>query len=68
MKYRLAGAEKQLVLGSYPDISLNNARKVREAAKLEISKGSDPVQVHKIEKLKATRPGGDTFKAVVLEW
>ena len=68
LKYRLAGAEKQLALGSYPDISLNSARKAREAAKLEISKGSDPVQVRKIEKLKATRPGGDTFKAVALEW
>ena len=68
LKYRVAGAEKQLALGSYPDVSLTGARKAREAAKLEMSKGNDPVQVRKIEKLKSSRTGGDTFKAVALEW
>ncbi len=35
LKYRIAGAEKQLALGSYPDVTLTAARKAREAAKLE---------------------------------
>lgn len=68
LKYRIAGAEKQLALGSYPDVTLTAARKARDAAKLQKSEGVDPVQARKIEKLKATRPGGDTFKAVALEW
>src|SRR5450830_1383743 len=68
LKYRIAGAEKQLALGSYPDVSLTNARKARDAAKLQKSTGADPVQVRKVEKLKATRTDGDTFKAVALEW
>ena len=67
-KYRIAGAEKQLALGSYPDVSLTTARKARDAAKLEKSKGRDPVQVRKVEKLKALTPAGDTFKATALEW
>lgn len=68
LKYRVAGVEKQLALGSYPDVSLTVARKARDAAKLIKSEGRDPVQVRKIEKLKATRTDGDTFKAVALEW
>ena len=68
LKYRIAGAEKQLALGSYPDVTLTAARKARDAAKLEKSKGRDPVQVRKVEKLKATTPAGNTFKATALEW
>jgi len=68
LKYRISGTEKQLALGSYPDVSLTAARKARDAAKLQKSEGQDPVQVRKVEKLKATRTEGDTFKAVALEW
>ena len=68
LKYRIAGAEKQLALGRYPDVSLTAARKAREAAKLEKSKGRDPVQVRRVEKLKALTPAADTFQATALEW
>ena len=68
LKYRVAGAEKQLALGSYPDVTLTAARKARDAAKLQKSEGADPVQARKVEKLKATRTNGDTFKAVALDW
>jgi integrase len=68
LKYRVAGSEKQLALGSYPEVSLTNARKARDAAKLQKSEGIDPVQVRKVEKLKALTPAGDTFKATALEW
>ena len=67
LKYRVTGKEKQLALGSYPDVSLTAARKARDAAKLQKSEGLDPVQVRKVEKLKATRTD-DTFKVVALEW
>ena len=68
LKYRIAGVEKQLSMGSYPAVSLAEARKARDAAKLQKSTGLDPVQVRKIEKLKATRSNDDTFKAIALEW
>ena len=68
LKYRLAGAEKQLALGSYPDVILTAARKAREAAKLEKSAGRDPVQARKVAKLKALTPAADTFEATALEW
>ena len=68
LKYRIGGKEKQLALGSYPDVSLKSARLARDAAKLQKSEGYDPVQVRKVEKLKAGRTEGDTFKVVALEW
>ena len=68
LKYRVGGKEKQLALGSYPKVSLKSARLARDAAKLQKSDGVDPVQAKKLNKLKNTRSGGDTFKAIALEW
>ena len=68
LKYRVSGKEKQLALGSYPDVSLKAARLARDAAKLQKAEGYDPVQVRKVEKLKAGRTQGDTFRVVALEW
>ena len=68
LKYRVAGKEKRLALGSYPAVSLTAARKARDAAKLNKSEGRDPIQVRKVEKLKATTPDADTFKVTALEW
>jgi integrase len=68
LKYRVGGKEKQLALGSYPDVSLTLARKARDAAKLEKSKGNDPIQKKKVDKLKAITPEANTFRATALEW
>lgn len=68
LKYRTGGVEKQMALGSYPKVGLAAARKARDAAKLQKSKGLDPVQVRKVEKLKSTTAVGDTFKETALEW
>ncbi len=62
------GKEGRMALGSYPDVTLTAARKARDAAKLLRSQGVNPVQVRKIERLKASTPAGNTFKATALEW
>ena len=62
------GKEGRLALGSYRKLTLKAARKARDAAKLQKSEAADPIKLRKLEKLKATRPDGDTFKAVALEW
>ena len=67
-KYRKDGKEGRMALGSYPAVSLSAARKARDAAKLTKANGTDPVQARKVQKLKATNPAGDTFRAVVWEW
>ena len=68
LKYTVAGVEKRLALGSYPGVTLTAARKAREAAKLNRSEGRDPVQIRKVEKLRATTADADTFKITALEW
>lgn len=67
-KYRVDGKEKQLALGSYPAVSLSDARKARDLAKAQKSGGVDPVAARKVEKLKTAIPAGSTFKAVAAEW
>jgi integrase len=67
-KYRIAGLEKRMAFGSYPDVSLSAARKARDTAKLQKSEGRDPVQSRKVAKLRASNPEGDSFKLVALEW
>jgi integrase len=68
LKYRLDGKEKQLAMGSYPDVSLTAARKARDAAKLKKAEGTDPIQARKLEKLKSSTMAENTFKATALEW
>lgn len=62
------GKEGRMAFGSYPVVSLTAARKARDAAKLQKSNGTDPVQARKLAKFKSTRNSGDTFKAIALEW
>lgn len=62
------GKEGRMALGSYPAVTLTAARKARDAVKLQKSDGVNPVQARKVEKLKASRTDGDTFKTVALEW
>ena len=68
LKYRFEGKEKQLSLGSYPTVPLAAARQARDAAKLQKAAGVNLVQARKLEKLKGKRAGGDTFKAMAMEW
>jgi len=56
-KYRKEGKEGRMALGSYPAVSLNSARRARDAAKLKKADGIDPVQARKIDKLKSINPG-----------
>ena len=66
LKYRLDGKEKVLALGTYPEISLAQARRKRDEAKLLIAENIDPNQAKKQAKIKAT--GLPTFKELATAW
>ncbi len=73
LKYRVPGPngkplEKRLALGVYPEVSLADAREARDAARTAIKAGRDPGAERKADKLKAREAGGNTFKAVAVEW
>lgn len=57
-----------MALGSYPAVSLAEARRARDGARIQKAEGKNPIQARKTERLKATNPGGDSFKIVALEW
>lgn len=62
-KYRFDGKEKLLALGSYPDVSLADARKRREEARQLVAAGVDPAA-----KRRSERQTADTFEGVAREW
>ncbi|MBX9835297.1 MAG: integrase arm-type DNA-binding domain-containing protein [Burkholderiaceae bacterium] len=68
MKLYSGGKETRLALGSYPAVSLKEARLARDDAKREKASGINLVQARKVEKLKAITPGSDTFAATAREW
>jgi len=64
LKYRFGGREKLISLGSYPEVSLRDARERREDAKRLIKDGGDPSARRQAE--RAAR--ADTFEALAREW
>ena len=67
-KYRFSGKEKSLALGSYPDVSLAEARERHAQARKVVSSGNDPGEVKKEAKRLAILKSVTTFGAIAREW
>lgn len=67
LKFRYGGKEKRLSLGTYPTITLKEARERRDAAKKLLANGVDPSAARKQEKAEA-RAAGETFEVISREW
>lgn len=68
LKYRVAGKEKLLALGVYPDVSLADARAKRDEAKRTLAAGGDPGQVKQTEKQAKILAVSNSFEALAIEW
>ena len=68
LKYRKEGKEMRLALGSYPLVSLANARVKQSEAKALKHKGIDPVHAKQVGKLIAARQADGTFEVIAREW
>ena len=68
LKYRIAGKEKRLALGVYPDVSLADARERREKARKLIANSTDPSTVKQTQKRQAKIGAANTFETVAHEW
>ena len=64
LKYRFQGREKLLTLGTYPQLSLKEARERAAGARKQLDRGTDP----SAEKKARTQSVQLTFEAVALEW
>jgi len=83
-KYRIAGKEKRLALGQYPDVPLasprnapggkdsappvKGARQLRDEARALLLTGVDPGEARKQAKRAAQGSAEDTFEAVARRW
>ena len=68
MDYRFASKRKTLALGIYPEVSLEKARRRREAARELLADSKDPSEAKRAEKLSNAASAAITFKAVAMEW
>lgn len=69
MKYRKNdGKEGLLTFGSYPAVSLEQARKMREEARVQKALGIDPGMARREEKARKTANSHNTFETVTREW
>ena len=80
LKYRIAGVEKRISLGTYPETSLKAAREKMEEARALVAQGIDPSQARKAAKQEAAHqdeqaqreaqglPLHGSFESVAREW
>jgi len=66
-KYRFDGKEKLLAFGTYPEISLADARQRRDEARKQIAHGIDPGALRKAQKQAETEET-ETFEVIAREW
>ena len=68
LKYRFDGKEKRLSLGTYPDVSLKEARGRRDEARRQIANDIDPSELRKVEKAARAESTANSFEVVACEW
>ncbi len=68
LKYRFDGKEKRLSLGTYPDVSLKEARGRRDEARRQIADDIDPSELRKVEKATRAERVANSFETVACEW
>lgn len=68
MKYRYAGRERLLSFGVYPEVSLSEARRRRDAARAEVRDGLDPAGLKRARKVAARASVANSFEAIAREW
>ena len=67
-KYRFAGKEKLLSMGTYPDTPLKAARDRRDRARALLEEGVDPSEARRAEKASRSEVVVNGFEAVAREW
>jgi len=67
-KYRVAGREKTLTLGSYPELKLTAARDARDEARKAHKAGLDPSQTRQKEREARARDEATTFESIATQW
>ncbi|MBU5636560.1 integrase arm-type DNA-binding domain-containing protein [Geomonas sp. Red69] len=67
-KYQFGGKEKLLAFGSYPEVSLADAREKLAAARKQVAAGIDPSGMKKALKAAQVAASENAFEIVAREW
>lgn len=67
LRYRFGGKQNMLSLGSFPEISLADARAKRDDARKLLADGVDPSRQKKLDKITAKSAANNTFGAIAEE-
>jgi integrase len=67
-KYRVAGREKRMVFGPYPDVSLAEARTLRSDAAAVVRRGGDPAIDKKLRSAEQAAQAASTFELAARDW
>lgn len=67
-KYNFLGKEKRLSLGTYPNISLKQARELRDKYKKMLAQGINPSEERKSQKFISIQNSNNSFESVTREW
>lgn len=67
-RYKVFGIERKLSLGSFPQVTLQQARRKRDEARSELTDGFDPVEAKRLKRLEAEHSAKTTFGLVAGEY
>ncbi len=67
-KYRFNNKEKRISLGTYPDVSLQQAREKRDEARKHVADGIDPSTHRQVMKQMVVERAANSFEVVAREW
>lgn len=68
LDYTLHGKRKTYAIGTFPTVSLKEAREEREAAKKLVANGIDPVVERQLNREAQSEAAENTFYAVAMDW
>jgi len=68
LKYRIDGKENRYALGSYPDLSLKEAREESTAARKLVKQGINPAKQKQLDRIKSGHEQKNTLEAIANEW
>ena len=67
-RFKLAGKEGLLALGSFPDVTPKEARQLRDEARDLVKQGINPSTQRKLDRISVQHARATTFQAVADEW
>jgi integrase len=65
---KVGGKEKLMSFGTYPEVSLADAREKREVARKQIASGIAPAEIRKAQKAARGEAEANSFEVIAREW